>query len=64
MFNNNLQKIRYEKGLIARDIYEKIGMRYDTYSKKENGRSKFTLEEAYKISKVLNMSIEKIFFHN
>lgn len=35
-----------------------------TYNMKENGTRKITVEEAYKISKIFNKTIEEIFFNN
>ncbi|WP_195987038.1 helix-turn-helix transcriptional regulator [Clostridium sp. D53t1_180928_C8] len=50
--------------IIAGDTQEKvakyIGCSVYTYNKKENGKSKFNVEELKKISILYNVSIEKI----
>ena len=45
-----------------KDVYKRQPI--STYRKKENCESKFTLEEAYRISKIADKSIEEIFFAN
>ncbi|WP_302297026.1 helix-turn-helix transcriptional regulator [Mitsuokella multacida] len=60
-----LRFLRKEKGLTCEDMAELLGL--DTkgaYSKKELGRTKFSLDDAKKISNALGKSIDDIFFTN
>lgn len=60
----NLRVIRAELGVNQKEFAEMINMPFSTYQKKESGESQFTLEEAYKISSMLNKSIDELFFAN
>lgn len=58
-----LRGLRKEKGLTCEDMARILGL--DTkaaYSKKELGRTKFSLDDARKVSRVLGKSIDDIFF--
>ena len=60
-----LRELRKEKGLTCEDMAKLLGL--DTkaaYSKKELGRTKFSLHDARKVSRVLGKSIDDIFFTN
>lgn len=46
------------------DMAMKLGISKATYSKKENGIIKFSLDEAKIISNEFKLSIEEIFFTN
>lgn len=51
-------------GLTQQELADKIKMPLATYRKKEQGESKFNIEEAYILSKLCGKSIEEIFFAN
>lgn len=58
-----LKKIREEFGYTQDDMANKLGYSSkSTYNMKEKGIRKITVEDAYKISKIFNTTIEKIFF--
>lgn len=60
-----LRELRKEKGLTCEDMAKLLGL--DTkaaYNKKELGRTKFSLDDARKVSRVLGKSIDDIFFTN
>ena len=60
-----LRKIRQEKGIKAKKISQKLGLKTEgAYYKKETGSVPFTLEEGKIISNMLDMPIEEIFFEN
>ena len=59
-----LKGLRVEKGLTQKQMASLIGMPGSSYSRKENGDNQFTLQEAYKISQVLEKTIDEIFFYN
>lgn len=59
----NLRKIRKEKNIKAKEIANVLGLVTEgAYYKKETGNVPFTLEEGRKISVLLEMPIEDIFF--
>jgi transcriptional regulator with XRE-family HTH domain len=60
-----LRELRKEKGMTCEDMARLLGL--DTkaaYSKKELGRTKFSLDDAKKVSRALGRSIDDIFFTN
>lgn len=58
-----LRVIRKQKGVTAKEIAEKIGLKTEgAYYKKEAGDVPFTLEEGKIISEIIGLPIEKIFF--
>ena len=60
-----LRELRKERGLTCEDMAKLLGL--DTkaaYSKKERGRTKFSLDDARKVSCALGKSIDDIFFTN
>lgn len=59
-----LKVLRVSLGLTQEEFAKIIDIPISTYRKKENGESKFTLDEAYKISKIANGTIEEFFFTN
>lgn len=59
-----LKILRVNLGLTQEEFAKFIDIPLSTYRKKENGESKFTLDEAYRISKIANGTIEEIFFAN
>ena len=60
--NLKLKSYRKEKRLSQTKMAEKIGIDRTSYTLKENGDRKFTLEEAKIISDILGVSIEELFF--
>lgn len=60
----NLRILRTQLGLTQEEFAKYISLPISTYRKKENGESKFTLDEAYKISKIADKSVEEFFFAN
>ena len=61
----NLRKIRQKKGIKAKEISQKLGLKTEgAYYKKETGSVPFTLEEGKIISNMFNIPIEEIFFEN
>ena len=52
----NLRKIRQEKGIKAKEIAEKLGLKTEgAYYKKETGTVPFTLEEGKVVADILQM---------
>jgi DNA-binding XRE family transcriptional regulator len=58
----NLAKLRKVHGYTGDYMANLLSITKATYSKKENGNIKISLEEANVISKLFNKSIEEIFF--
>ena len=59
-----LVKKRKEKGYTAADMARVIEQSIANYSKKENGKVKFTLSEALLIADFLDEKVENIFLKN
>lgn len=64
MKNERLKRLRLRNGFTQESLSKEADIKLSTYIKKENGLTKFTVEEAFKISKILGCSIEEIFFGN
>lgn len=62
MIRKSIKVFRAELGLTQKEFANEIRMPFTTYIKKEKGISKFTLDEAYLISKIYKKDIEYIFF--
>lgn len=61
MKNYTLKSLRAKRGLRQRDIAELLNMPITTYSSKENGERKFTIEEAIILSDIFKCDIREIF---
>lgn len=64
MVNRKLKSLRVRYGDTQEELSQFLGIRINTYNWKENGRTKFTLDEAFKIAKRYGESIENIFFNH
>lgn len=62
MVNRKLKALRMQFGDTQTDLASYLEIRVNTLNFKENGKTSFTLEEAYKIAKRYNTAIEEIFF--
>lgn len=60
--NRNLKSVRIKFGDTQQDLAKYLGITINTLNLKENGKYKFTLDEALMISKRYNKTIEEIFF--
>ena len=54
---------RCELKISQREMAEKLGIAGPTYTKKENGQTDFTLEEAKKLCQLFNCKFEDIFLN-
>ena len=60
-----LRNLRREHGFTCEDMAKALGLETKAaYSKKELGRTKFTLAEAKQVADVLGLQIEDIFFED
>ena len=64
MKNERLKRLRLRNGFTQESLADKANIKFSTYVKKENGITKFTVEEALIISKILGCSIEDIFLNS
>lgn len=55
-----LKSKRVLKGLTQEAIAAKIGINTKSYNMKENGKNKFSLEEAARISEYLDLNLEEV----
>ncbi|QEZ68026.1 XRE family transcriptional regulator [Paraclostridium bifermentans] len=56
-----LKKMRLQSGLKQKDIAKKLGIAPNSYSDKENGNRKFTIQEAIRICEILECDVKEIF---
>lgn len=63
MKNEKLKRLRLRNGFTQESLANKANIKFSTYVKKENGITKFTVEEAFTISKILGCSVEDIFLN-
>ena len=59
-----LQEIRKSQGRTCEQMAQELGCTKGTYNKKERGQITMTLADAKKISRILDKSIDYIFFEN
>lgn len=59
---NIIKKLRKEAGLRQEDMVKKLGVSRQTIIAIENNKYNPTLELAMKISKLLNLHVDEIFF--
>ena len=57
-----LRCLRAKLGLNQDEFARFVDIPLSSYRKKESGKTKFTLDEAYRISKIANKSVEELFF--
>lgn len=59
----NIEMIIFKKRLSKKEIAESLGMTYNTFLLKLNGKATFTLDEAMKLKDILGspLSIEELF---
>lgn len=57
-----LRRMRKEHGLTCQDMADRLGLTKAAYSKKECGRTKFSLDDARVVSEALGCRIDDIFF--
>ena len=67
--NNGMEKFTPEQarklaGLSQSLIAKKLNISENTYVKKEKGVSRFYIDEAYLLSEIVGINIEKIIFKN
>lgn len=62
MMYEKLKEIRRLHSVNGEELAIVLGLTKATYSKKENGTVKFSLNEAKKIADYFNMGIEELFF--
>ena len=60
---NLLKSLRVRQGLKQKDVADILGIQTTSYNNKENGKRKFTVDEAIKLSKLFKCSIEDIFLN-
>ncbi len=54
-----LKSKRVLKGLTQKQVAKKIGINTKSYNLKENGKVKFSIEEAFKTSKCLGLTLDE-----
>lgn len=59
--NNNIRTLRETQNLTQQDLADQLGVSRQTIISLENGRYNPSIMLAYRISKIFNLSIEKVF---
>ena len=58
---NTMKRFRLLNDYTQKEIASFLNIRANAYSLKENGKTKFTLEEVAKLAKLYNIKIEDFF---
>jgi DNA-binding XRE family transcriptional regulator len=58
----SIKQYRLKNGITQQELVDILGIKQGTYSKKENGLVRFSLEEAKTIADHYNTSVDAIFF--
>lgn len=56
----NIKKLREQKGLLQKQVAEKLGIGNSNYGKIENGVRETTIKELQKLSKLFDMTLDQI----
>lgn len=62
--NNNMRKFRLKKEFTQGQVANKLDIAVSTYNMMENGKRKVSLAKAKKLEKILDASIDELFFKN
>lgn len=62
MVNRNLKTLRESKGFKQQDVANYLEISLHSYCNKENGKRKFNIDEAKKLSELFELPVEDIFF--
>lgn len=60
---NILKSLRVKQGLKQQDVANYLGITVGAYNYKENGKRKFSIDEAIKLARLLKCDIEDIFLN-
>ena len=60
---NILKSLRVKQGLKQQDVANYLGITVSVYNYKENGKRKFSIDEAIKLARLLKCDIEDIFLN-
>lgn len=58
---NSLKRNRLKQGVSQEEIANILGIKQNTFSDKENMKTKITIEEAFIIEEALGISIQELF---
>ena len=58
---NKIKRLRILNDCTQKEIAEYLEIKQNTYSLKERGDKKFTLEEGLKLAKYYNLTVEELF---
>jgi len=61
---NNINKAISESGLKKKYLAEKLGIEYETFRKKLNGKSEFKISEIINLTSLLKINIMEVFNKN
>jgi len=58
---NNINKAISESGIKKKYLAEKLGIEYETFRKKLNGKSEFKISEIINLTSLLNINLMEVF---
>ena len=61
IFPQRLKELRFEKGLTQKELAEQIGIKRNTYSDWENGKTEPSFENLVKLADLLDVSLDWLF---
>lgn len=61
IFPQRLKELRFEKGLTQKELAEQIGIKRNTYSDWENGKTEPSFENIVKLADLLEVSLDWLF---
>jgi len=61
---NNINKAISESGIKKKYLAEKLGIEYETFRKKLNGKSEFKISEIINLTSLLKINIMEVFNKN
>lgn len=61
IFGDNIKRLRKNKGLKQQEIAELLGVKQNTYSDWENGKTEPSFENLVKLADLLDVSLDWLF---
>jgi len=59
---DNLKRIRKKNGITQKEMAERMGISESFYCQLEGGKRKLTVDYAFRITEILEKSLDEIFF--
>lgn len=63
-FHHSIRNFRTSRGLSQENIAEYLGIDYTSYGRKENGKARFSLDEAVKLAEYYKVGVDELINHD